>query len=82
MKNNAIVANMGHFPVGEIEVARLADLAGVKRVTIKPQARPKNIFHDVFLLVFLTHSWQTCWLGTEHGLALTFVIAGGPLHLP
>lgn len=37
MKNNAIVANMGHYPTGEIDVGGLAGLTGVRRVNIKPQ---------------------------------------------
>lgn len=40
MKNNAIVANMGHYPEGEIDMKGLAAVPGLKRVTIKPQVRP------------------------------------------
>ncbi|GAB4823996.1 hypothetical protein N2152v2_011042 [Parachlorella kessleri] len=53
MKNNAIVANMGHFPVGEIEIDALAQADGVKRTTIKPQV-DRFVFpdgHGVLVLV-------------------------------
>jgi adenosylhomocysteinase len=36
MKNNAIVANIGHFD-NEIDMAGLAKVAGIKKETIKPQ---------------------------------------------
>ena len=36
MKNNAIVCNIGHFD-NEIDMAGLAGVAGIQRVTIKPQ---------------------------------------------
>jgi len=36
MKNNAIVGNIGHFD-NEIDMAGLAKVPGIKRITIKPQ---------------------------------------------
>merc|ERR1719458_883246 len=36
MKNNAIIGNIGHFD-NEIDMAGLEGLAGIKRITIKPQ---------------------------------------------
>lgn len=38
MKNGAVLANMGHFE-GEIDVEGLAAVPGVRRATIKHQAR-------------------------------------------
>lgn len=51
MKNQAIVCNIGHFD-NEIQVSRLENLEGIKRVNIKPQV-DKFIFpdgHEIFLL--------------------------------
>lgn len=51
MKNQAIVCNIGHFD-NEIQVNRLENLEGIKRVNIKPQV-DKFIFpdgHEIFLL--------------------------------
>src|SRR3954462_12986263 len=51
MKDQAVVCNIGHFD-NEIEVDKLNNYAGIKRVNIKPQV-DKYIFpegHEVFLL--------------------------------
>lgn len=51
MKNQAIVCNIGHFD-NEIQVSRLENYQGIKKVNIKPQV-DKFIFpdgHEVFLL--------------------------------
>ncbi|MCQ2308571.1 MAG: adenosylhomocysteinase [Bacteroidales bacterium] len=51
MKNQAIVCNIGHFD-NEIQVSRLENLEGIKKVNIKPQV-DKFIFpdgHEIFLL--------------------------------
>jgi adenosylhomocysteinase len=51
MKDQAIVANIGHFD-NEIQVDKLINYPGIKRVNIKPQV-DKFIFpdgHEVFLL--------------------------------
>jgi len=51
MKDQAIVCNIGHFD-NEIQVERLNDLPGVKKVNIKPQV-DKYIFddgHAIFML--------------------------------
>lgn len=44
MKNQAIVCNIGHFD-NEIQVDRLNEAAGVKKITIKPQV-DKYVFAD------------------------------------
>ena len=51
MKNQAIVCNIGHFD-NEIQVSRLENLKGIRKVNIKPQV-DKFIFpdgHEIFLL--------------------------------
>lgn len=51
MKNQAIVCNIGHFD-NEIQVSRLENFEGIKKVNIKPQV-DKFIFpdgHEIFLL--------------------------------
>jgi adenosylhomocysteinase len=51
MKDQAIVANIGHFD-NEIQVSKLAAYPGIERVNIKPQV-DKFIFpdgHEIFLL--------------------------------
>lgn len=51
MKNQAIVCNIGHFD-NEIQVSRLENLEGIRKVNIKPQV-DKFIFpdgHEIFLL--------------------------------
>jgi len=51
MKDQAIVANIGHFD-NEIQVDKLAGFPGIKKVNIKPQV-DKYIFpdgHEIFLL--------------------------------
>jgi adenosylhomocysteinase len=51
MKNQAIVANIGHFD-NEIQVSKLEQYPGVKKINIKPQV-DKFIFpdgHEIFLL--------------------------------
>ncbi|MFW6213379.1 MAG: adenosylhomocysteinase, partial [Spirochaetota bacterium] len=51
MKDQAIIANIGHFD-NEIQVEKLMNYPGIKRVNIKPQV-DKFIFpdgHEVFLL--------------------------------
>ncbi|MFW5783324.1 MAG: adenosylhomocysteinase [Spirochaetota bacterium] len=51
MKDQAIVANIGHFD-NEIQVDKLMSYPGIKRVTIKPQV-DKFVFpdgHEIFLL--------------------------------
>jgi len=51
MKDQAIVCNIGHFD-NEIQVDKLENYSGIKKVTIKPQV-DKYIFpdgHEIFLL--------------------------------
>ena len=51
MKDQAVVCNIGHFD-NEIQVDKLNNLPGIKRVNIKPQV-DKYIFpdgHEIFLL--------------------------------
>ena len=51
MKDQAIVCNIGHFD-NEIQVEKLENYSGIKKVTIKPQV-DKYIFpdgHEIFLL--------------------------------
>lgn len=56
MKHNAIVGNIGHFD-NEIDMAGLAQIEGIERITIKPQvdewvfpAQGKNPAHSVIIL--------------------------------
>ena len=56
MKHNAIVGNIGHFD-NEIDMAGLAKVPGIERITIKPQvdewafpATPTNVAHSVIIL--------------------------------
>jgi adenosylhomocysteinase len=51
MKDQAIVCNIGHFD-NEIQVDKLADFRGIKKITIKPQV-DKYVFpdnHAIFML--------------------------------
>ena len=51
MKNQAVVANIGHFD-NEIQVEKLNNFPGIKRINIKPQV-DKYVFpdgHEIFLL--------------------------------
>jgi adenosylhomocysteinase len=51
MKDESIVCNIGHFD-NEIQVGRLNDMPGVKKITIKPQV-DKYIFpdgHSIYML--------------------------------
>ena len=51
MKHNAIVGNIGHFD-NEIDMAGLAKVKGVKRVTIKPQV-DEYVFPDGHSVIIL-----------------------------
>jgi adenosylhomocysteinase len=51
MKHNAIVGNIGHFD-NEIDMAGLAKLPGVQRVTIKPQV-DEWVFSDGHSIIVL-----------------------------
>ena len=52
MKNNAIVANIGHFD-NEIQVEKLKKYPGIKHVNIKPQV-DKYIFSDGHAIILLS----------------------------
>ena len=52
MKNNAIVANIGHFD-NEIQVEKLKKYPGIKHVNIKPQV-DKYIFPDGHAIILLS----------------------------
>ncbi len=52
MKNNAIVANIGHFD-NEIQVDKLKSYPGIQRVNIKPQV-DKYIFPDGHAIILLS----------------------------
>jgi adenosylhomocysteinase len=52
MKHQAIVGNIGHFD-NEIDIAGLADVAGIERVNIKPQV-DKWVFPDGHAVLLLS----------------------------
>ena len=64
MKDQAIVCNIGHFD-NEIQVARLNEAPGVKRVNIKPQV-DKYAFPDGHA-IFLLAEGRLVNLGCAHG---------------